>query len=104
MTLLRPQHSATAVAFSAFMMNVSAGIGTAIVNPLIEAEGFGWCFTGLAFVDLIALAMAILATAKGPSWTKTETDESELQSIRPQERQDEIPDAQNGPGIERKEA
>ena len=96
MTLLRPQHSATAVAFSAFMMNVSAAIGTAIVNPLIEAEGFGWCFTGLAFVDLVALGMAVLSIVKGPSWTKTEPDESELQSIRSEEQLEEVADVRNG--------
>lgn len=51
-------------------MNPSGAVGTAIVAPLIKAEGFGWCFTGLACVDVICSAMAALSLVKGTTWRK----------------------------------
>ncbi|KAK2781744.1 Dityrosine transporter 1 [Emmonsiellopsis sp. PD_33] len=67
-TLVQPGQVATVVALGSLLRNPAAAIGAAVVDPLIRAEGFGWCFTGLAMVDLLCTGIAVLTLVKGPSW------------------------------------
>ncbi|OAX82777.1 hypothetical protein ACJ72_02865 [Emergomyces africanus] len=67
-TLVQPGQAATLVALTSLLRNPAAAIGAAVIDPLIKAEGFGWCFTGLAIFDLISTGIALLSLAKGPSW------------------------------------
>lgn len=86
-------------------MNPSASIGTAIVAPLIKAQGFGWCFTGLALFDLLSVGLAILITVNRWSWTKnTEASESQPQDVRADRRREEVIDEQSASEVERKES
>jgi hypothetical protein len=36
----------------------------------VKAEGFGWCFTGLAIVDLLSTLIAVVSLLKGRRWRK----------------------------------
>ncbi|KAL2379495.1 hypothetical protein RJZ90_005244 [Blastomyces dermatitidis] len=69
-TLVQPGQAATLVALTSLLRNPAAAIGAAVIDPLIGVEGFGWCFTGLAIVDLSSTGIALLSLAKGPSWRK----------------------------------
>ncbi|KKZ68738.1 hypothetical protein EMCG_05647 [[Emmonsia] crescens] len=69
-TLVQPGQAATLVALTSLLRNPAAAIGAAVIDTLARAEGFGWCFTGLAIFDLLSTAIALLNLAKGPSWRK----------------------------------
>ncbi|RCK58849.1 Dityrosine transporter 1 [Candida viswanathii] len=61
---------ATNVAIGNFARNISATICTAIVEPLIEKMGFGWCLTGLALTDLAGIGLVIILLKYGPKWRR----------------------------------
>ncbi|KKY19694.1 putative dityrosine transporter [Diplodia seriata] len=45
-----PPHAARMVALAGLARNAAAAIAAAVIHPLIEAMGYGWCYTGLAFL------------------------------------------------------
>lgn len=59
---------ASNVAIGNFMRNVAAAISSAIIERLIYAMGFNWCFTGLALIDIIGIICTICFLIKGPKW------------------------------------
>lgn len=59
---------ASYVAIGNFMRNVAAAISSAIIERLIHAMGFGWCFTGLALIDIVGIICTICFLKKGPEW------------------------------------
>ncbi|KAH3663487.1 hypothetical protein WICMUC_005926 [Wickerhamomyces mucosus] len=59
---------ATNVAIANFARNASAAISSVIIDRLVEQMGFGWCFTGLAFVNLIGIFIVLLVIYRGPTW------------------------------------
>nr|QFR37184.1 MFS transporter [Cyberlindnera americana] len=59
---------ATNVAIGNFFRNTCAAVASVIVHPLITKMGFGWCFSGLAFVDLAGMGIVALLIYKGPRW------------------------------------
>ena len=50
------QTPATMVALASLFRNPAAAVAAAIVDPLISRMGIGWCFSGLAFVELVCIA------------------------------------------------
>ncbi|QSS59358.1 dityrosine transporter A [Histoplasma capsulatum] len=81
-TLVAPGQAATLVALTSLLRNPAAAIGAALIDPLISAEGFGWCFTGLAIVDLSSTGIALLSLAKGSSWREA-FEKTHGKSMRP---------------------
>ncbi|CCH45674.1 putative membrane protein [Wickerhamomyces ciferrii] len=61
---------ATNVAIGNFFRNSAAAISSVLIDILIKKMGFGWCFTGLALIDLIGLVFVIILMIKGPKWRK----------------------------------
>jgi multidrug resistance protein len=59
---------ATNVAIGNFFRNACAAVSSVLINVLIQKMGFGWCFTGLALVDLVGFAIVALLMVRGPKW------------------------------------
>ena len=81
LTLVRPGQAATLVALYSLLRNSGAAIGAVVIDPLVKAEGFGWCFTSLAIVDLLSTVMAIVSLLKGRSWRKQLEDKGKSKDI-----------------------
>jgi CTD nuclear envelope phosphatase 1 len=77
LTLVRPGQAATLVALYSLLRNSAAALGAVIIDPLVKAEGFGWCFTGLAIVDLLSTLIAVVSLLKGRRWRKQLEDKVE---------------------------
>lgn len=60
--------AATNVAIGNFFRNACAAVSSVLISELTEKMGFGWCFTGLALLDIIGFAIVLLLMAKGPAW------------------------------------
>lgn len=56
---------ATLVALAGLFRNPAAAVASAVVEPLIGKMGIGWCFTGLAFVELACIASSLWLLLKG---------------------------------------
>jgi hypothetical protein len=56
---------ATLVALAGLFRNPSAAVASAVIDPLIRRMGIGWCFTGLALVQLISVAFVAFLMLKG---------------------------------------
>ncbi|CAI5755540.1 unnamed protein product [Candida verbasci] len=59
---------ATNVAIGNFMRNLAAAICTAIINPILKKTGFGWCLTGLGFLNLVSIGFVVVLVKYGPKW------------------------------------
>lgn len=79
LTECSPGLPASLVAIAAFFRNAGAAISSAIIEPLISKMGIGWCFTGLALIDLFGIAMVIALVKWGPKWRR-ELDEKKSPS------------------------
>ncbi|KAK7712984.1 Dityrosine transporter 1 [Botryosphaeria dothidea] len=63
-----PPHAARMVALAGLMRNIGAAIAAAIIHPLIEAMGYGWCYTGLAFLVLACISGVIYLKYTGKTY------------------------------------
>ncbi|KAL2808254.1 major facilitator superfamily domain-containing protein [Aspergillus granulosus] len=50
-----PAQSATIVALAGLVRNIAAAIAAVIVDSLVKKMGYGWCFTGVAVLDVICI-------------------------------------------------
>lgn len=50
------------------MRNVSAAISSFIIHKLIQSMGFGWCFTGLAILNLSSIVFTLWIVKCGSRW------------------------------------
>ena len=50
-----PSYAATLVALAGLLRNPAAAVAAVIIDPLIDAMGFGWCYTGLALLNLLGI-------------------------------------------------
>jgi CBS-domain-containing membrane protein len=65
------QQAAGAFALGNLLRNPAAAVAAVVIQPLVTAMGVGWCFTGLAIMDLILVGNAvILLRIKCPEWRK----------------------------------
>lgn len=60
-----PSQTASLVALGGLLRNIAAAIGSVIIDSLIKKMGYGWCFTGLAALDLLCIPGIILIMVKG---------------------------------------
>lgn len=70
LTECSPGLPASLVAIASFFRNMGAAIASVVIDPLVKKMTFGWCFTGLALIDLFSVAMVIALMVKGPEWRK----------------------------------
>ena len=56
---------ATLVALASLFRNPAAAVSAVVVKPLIDRMGVGWCFTGLALVNLFCVASILYLMAYG---------------------------------------
>ncbi|KAH8657509.1 major facilitator superfamily transporter [Tricladium varicosporioides] len=65
------QQAAGAFALGNLLRNPGAAIAAVVIEPLITKMGVGWCFTGLAIMDLVLVGSAvIILNIKCPGWRK----------------------------------
>lgn len=60
-----PSQAASLVALAGLLRNLAAAIGSVIMDILVEKMGYGWCFTGLAAIDVLCVPGVILIMKKG---------------------------------------
>lgn len=58
------QQAAGAFALGNMLRNPGAAIAAVLIPTLVNKLGTGWCFTGLAILDLIVVGSAVIS--KGP--------------------------------------
>jgi hypothetical protein len=64
-----PKQAAASFALGNLLRNPAAAIAAVVIQPLVTKMGVGWCFTGLAVVDLVLVGNAvILLRIKCPGW------------------------------------
>jgi hypothetical protein len=56
---------ATLVALASLFRNPAAAVAAVVVRPLYEKVGIGWCFTGLALVELVCVALILWLMVRG---------------------------------------
>jgi predicted MFS family arabinose efflux permease len=64
-TECQPSAAASLVAMSGFLRNVGSAIAAAIVGPLVDGMGYGWCLTGLALLDGICVVGLLFIRIRG---------------------------------------
>jgi hypothetical protein len=62
---------ATLVALASLFRNPAAAIAAVAVRPLYEKMGIGWCFTGLALVELLCVAFILWLMVQGKAMRKS---------------------------------
>ncbi|KAL2859116.1 major facilitator superfamily domain-containing protein [Aspergillus lucknowensis] len=62
-----PAQAATIVALAGLVRNIAAAIAAAIVDSLVERMGYGWCFTGVAILDVVCVLGILLIIWRGRS-------------------------------------
>ncbi|KAH7372293.1 major facilitator superfamily domain-containing protein [Pyrenochaeta sp. MPI-SDFR-AT-0127] len=60
-----PTSAASLVALSGMLRNIGAAIAAAIMDAILNAMGYGWCFTGLAVLDLACISGLLFIRARG---------------------------------------
>lgn len=62
---------ATAIALANCLRNIAAAISSSIIHKLSILMGYGWCFTGLALLNIITISIVVLLFYKGRMWRET---------------------------------
>jgi hypothetical protein len=66
-----PNQTAGVVALGGLLRNPAAAVAAIVIEPLVAKMGIGWCFTGLALVELIVVGGSVTLLKKmGPVWRK----------------------------------
>jgi MFS family permease len=60
-----PSQAASLVALAGLLRNLAAAVSSSIMATLVEKMGYGWCFTGLAAIDVLCVPGIILIMKKG---------------------------------------
>lgn len=65
---LYPTKAATATASNNFTRCLLGAGATAVIRPMLNAMGRGWCFTFVAFVMLSTAPLLLISIRMGPKW------------------------------------
>ena len=66
-----PNQTAGVVALGGLLRNPAAAVAAVVIEPLVEKMGIGWCFTGVALVEVVFVGGAVILLKKmGPTWRK----------------------------------
>ncbi|KAH7392181.1 major facilitator superfamily domain-containing protein [Phaeosphaeria sp. MPI-PUGE-AT-0046c] len=60
-----PTSTAALIALSSLLRNIGAAIAAAIMDSILDAMGYGWCFTGLAILDLLCIGGLLFIRLRG---------------------------------------
>ncbi|KAF2138217.1 uncharacterized protein K452DRAFT_338843 [Aplosporella prunicola CBS 121167] len=60
-----PSHAASLVALGGLLRNAAGAVAAAIISPVLDAMGLGWCFTGLGLLDLCCMGGVVVVMWKG---------------------------------------
>ncbi len=64
-----PRQAAGAFALGNLLRTPGSAIAAVVVHPLVRAMGHGWCFTGLAILDLVVVGSSVLVLRqRGRIW------------------------------------
>ncbi len=66
-----PTQAASQMALASLLRNIAAAIAAVIIDRLTDAMGFGWCFTGLAFLNLLGVVGVLFIMKFGPAFRRT---------------------------------
>ncbi|KAL4915709.1 major facilitator superfamily domain-containing protein [Aspergillus aurantiobrunneus] len=67
---LYPLNAAAATASNNFVRCLLGAGATALIDPMLEGMGRGWCFTFIAFVMLLTTPLLWVVIRLGPQWRK----------------------------------
>ena len=56
---------ATLVALAGLFRNPAAAVAAAVVNPLVDRMGIGWCFTGLSLLEFGCVLSILFLMVRG---------------------------------------
>ncbi|KAL5338155.1 major facilitator superfamily domain-containing protein [Aspergillus crustosus] len=65
-----PMNAAAATASNNFVRCLLGAGATALIDPMLEAMGRGWCFTFIALVMLLTTPLLWVVIRMGPQWRK----------------------------------
>lgn len=60
----------TNVAVGNMARNLAAGVASLVIDILAKKMGFGWCFTGLAMLNVVSVAMSVVLCRYGHRWNQ----------------------------------
>jgi hypothetical protein len=63
-----PTSTAALIALSSLLRNIGAAIAAAIMDSILTAMGYGWCFTGLAILDVMCIAGLLFTRVRGRAY------------------------------------
>lgn len=65
-----PMNAAAATASNNLVRCLLGAGATALIDPMLDAMGRGWCFTFIALVMLLMLPLLVVVIRLGPGWRK----------------------------------
>lgn len=69
LTEFMPKRSSSGVAVNNFCRNIFSCVGGVVAEPLIDAIGNGWLFTGMGILCLLSACGVVWAMRRfGPRW------------------------------------
>ncbi|KAH8690494.1 putative bicyclomycin resistance protein [Talaromyces proteolyticus] len=69
------QQAAGAFALGNMLRSPAAAVAAAIISPLVKNMGWGWCFTGLAVLNLVVVGSSvIILRTQSPGWRKARNE------------------------------
>jgi predicted MFS family arabinose efflux permease len=63
-----PTSTAALVALSSLLRNIGGAIAAAIMDSILSAMGYGWCFTGLGIVDVLCMGGLLFIRLRGQKY------------------------------------
>ena len=73
--------AATASAANNFVRCLLGAGSSAVINPMIEAMGQGWCFTFIGLVFLASVPMLLIVMRYGPEWREAKFEKEKRREI-----------------------
>ena len=71
LTEFMPKKASLGVALNNFVRNIFSCLGGAVAQPLIDAIGNGWLFTGLGVIAALSSVVVWVMRHFGPRWRLT---------------------------------
>jgi hypothetical protein len=63
-----PTSTAALIALSSLLRNIGAAIAAAIMDSILSAMNYGWCFTGLALLDIVCIGGLLFIRIRGRAY------------------------------------
>ena len=74
LTDLNPKNSSTVQASYNLVRCLTNAIGIAVLQPLVDCVGAGWCFSIFAVMGVICIPLLLLLRLKGPKWRESNAE------------------------------